>query len=294
MTIAEAENFYAQDEEKYIVSKNKDLLNFFKSSMGEDYYQFVDLNDLQKFIDSIAYWYEMKYPEREICLRDNQESSRTSLANLMTMEQLLLRLGMRQFDLMKCYYRSNKGVMGSRSVYGEGGSIIGSDIVISIPINRKFIKDSFDFRFFFVDLNINDGMIKTNYDLEKYISDEKISLDDLLEIFKNKYSSELDYSNLEECQLIHNRDLELRNKMFELVALKLLYSKDSIPERGYKRAKIFIDEFNNDLGLNLTTDELNEIVSRNYSKRKEERLTQDDNNKKVKRLTKSIFKKHNK
>ena len=37
------------------------------------------------------------------------------------------------------------------------------------------------------------------------------------------------------------------------------------PERGYERAKRFINEFNNSLGLLLSTDEIDEIMSKDYS-----------------------------
>ena len=42
--------------------------------------------------------------------------------------------------------------------------------------------------------------------------------------------------------------MELRHRILQLVALKLVYSKNTIPERGYERAKRFINEFNKKLG----------------------------------------------
>ena len=51
------------------------------------------------------------------------------------------------------------------------------------------------------------------------------------------------------------------------MALKLLYSETTIPERGYKRAKRFIDEFNKELNINLSTKEIDEIINRDYSKK---------------------------
>lgn len=57
-------------------------------------------------------------------------------------------------------------------------------------------------------------------------------------------NEELDSTELKNC--IYNRecDIKLRNKILQLVALKLLYSKNTTPERGYERVKRFINEFN--------------------------------------------------
>ena len=50
-----------------------------------------------------------------------------------------------------------------------------------------------------------------------------------------------------------------RNKILQLVVLKLFYSKNTTPENGYKRALIFIEEFNENLDINLNSKEINEI-----------------------------------
>ena len=52
--------------------------------------------------------------------------------------------------------------------------------------------------------------------------------------------------------------------MLEFVALKLLYSRRTIPERGYERARRFMDEFNKKLGLNLSMERLDNIMNRDY------------------------------
>ena len=56
--------------------------------------------------------------------------------------------------------------------------------------------------------------------------------------------------------------------MLEFVSLKLLYSKKTTPERGYIRAKRFIDEFNKRLNLNLTYDEIDKVMNRDYKENK--------------------------
>ena len=108
--------------------------------------------------------------------------------------------------------------------------------------------------------------VENNGDIKDYIkTNKKLYLNDLLEIFKKNYSNELDFSNLEECMNNHNCDIEIRYYILKLAALKLLYSKNTSPENGYKRAKIFIDEINRDFNINLSTDEIDEIMQRNYS-----------------------------
>ena len=59
--------------------------------------------------------------------------------------------------------------------------------------------------------------------------------------------------------------MELRDRILQLVALKLLYSRNTIPERGYERSKKFINEFNKELNLTLSTEEIDEIMRRNYA-----------------------------
>lgn len=59
--------------------------------------------------------------------------------------------------------------------------------------------------------------------------------------------------------------MELRHRILQSVALKLLYSRNTIPERGYERAKRFINEFNKKLGLELSTEQIDEIIHRDYT-----------------------------
>ena len=44
-----------------------------------------------------------------------------------------------------------------------------------------------------------------------------------------------------------------------------MYSERTTPERGYERAKRFINEIHKTMGLDLTTDEIDELMSRDYS-----------------------------
>ena len=110
------------------------------------------------------------------------------------------------------------------------------------------------------------GKVLVDYNLKKYIDNkDDLNLDELLSIFKEKYTNELDFTELKESIYNHNCDMELRHRILQLVALKLLYSRNTIPERGYERAKRFINEFNKKLDLTLSTEQIDEIISRDYT-----------------------------
>ena len=91
--------------------------------------------------------------------------------------------------------------------------------------------------------------------------DKEIKLDELIKILENLNRK----INLKECVNNHNIDLELRKKLLQFVALKLLYSKNTIPENGYERAKRFIEEFNENIpNLKLSTSGIDKIMNINY------------------------------
>ena len=87
----------------------------------------------------------------------------------------------------------------------------------------------------------------------------------LLQYLKEK-TTNIDYHELEE--VINNNyfEIELRHRLLQLTALKILYSATNI-DLGYKRATRFINEMNQELGLLLTTDEIDSIY-KTYQRRK--------------------------
>ena len=64
-----------------------------------------------------------------------------------------------------------------------------------------------------------------------------------------------------------------------------MYSKNTIPERGYERALRFINEFNKKMNLELSTEEIDEIMNRDYKNEVKEETTKD----KAIQLVKSLF-----
>lgn len=270
MTIAQAERFYEQDKKKYDVSKNKELLNWLKDIIKKGYSSFMKEEDLQGFIDNIVNWYELKYPERHLELYEGVSYSNFTdikdISDFMDIRQLMYRLPYKQLCLVECDYRANGG--GIRTICDEEGNVIGDVPVLFMSINRKGFENDFSSdkaSYFLLHADVGSGKVDVDYYMKEYVKTDNITLDELLVLFKHEYNKELDFSNLEKCIYNHNCDLELRKRVLQLVALKLLYSRNTTPERGYERAQMFIKEFNEELDLNLTTDEIEEIMNRNYS-----------------------------
>ncbi len=287
MTIAEAERFYKQDTKKYNVLQNKELLTWLKDATKNGYHPFIDVQYLQELIDNIVYWYEMKYPEREMELYEGtiyyDFEDIEDLSKVMNLKQLMYRLPHQQLCLMECDYRSNGG--GIRDVYNDKDEIVGQKTILFMRINRKDVEyNQFSMCSklpdFLLYADTDSGKVDIDYNLKDYVNVDNITLDELLVLFKEKYTNELDFTNLEECIYEHNCDVELRRRVLQLVALKLLYSNRTIPERGYKRAKRFINEFNKKMSLNLSTEEIDEAINRDYT-----------NKENANRLVKSLFKK---
>ena len=256
MTIAEAERFYEQDTKKYEIEKNKDFLNWYKDIISKGYHPFMKTNELQQLIDNIVNWYELKYPEKELEYFEGISHTKfkdiKSISNVMTLRQLLFRLSNKQNFLMECGYRA-KG--GKQYPY------------ICIHISKKNInKNDFnEIPYYIIEANCINGKVLNAYELDEYLNSKKnFDLNKLLSRL-NKYSDKLDLTELKESIFDYKCDNELRNKVLQLAALKLLYSKNTIPNRGYERAKRFINEFNKNLSLTLSIEEIDEIIQRDYN-----------------------------
>ena len=314
MTIVQAERFYEQDKKDYEIEKNKDFLTWLKTSIKNGYHCFMKTEELQELIDSVVNWYEIKYPEREL---EYFEGTRhmafqdiRRISDVMDIRQLLFRLPHNQLCLMECGYRA-KG-WGQHLIY-ENGKEIGWEAQIFMRISRKNKEESDSWLgkapYFLLHADHMTGEVSNNYELEEYLdSEENLNLDELLSIFKEKYTDELDFTELTESVYDHNCDMELRHRILQLVALKLLYSRNTIPERGYERAKRFINEFNKKLGFALSTEQIDEIIHRDYTNGERwkhvlktyvdedvaKKEQQKEESKGIKRLAKIMFNKNRK
>lgn len=293
MTIAQARKFYEQDQREYNLEENKEFLSWFKGKIKNDYYPFIEIEELQELINNITYWYEIKYPEREFEFEEGIKNldfkSITPLSKSMNIYQLMYRLSDDQLCLINGEYRSNCG--GIRNIYNGGSKVVDQKAVLYIVI--KQINNNYNANGINNNLIIcayPNGEVIINDSLKKYVDKERINLDELLSLFEEKYSHNLDFSVLKADVDDHNCDLELRKRILQLIALKLLYSQNTTPGRGYKRAKKFIDEFNKELNLNLSSEKIDNIINTNIEieKSDSEKLTPL---KKSRKLVKSLLKK---
>lgn len=262
MTIAEARKFYKKNTKKYEIEHNKEFLSYLKESLKKGYHLFLSIEDMQDLINSIAYWYELKYPEREMeyyeGIRYDEFENIENLSKKMDIKQLLYRLPKDQLYLLEGNYRSTG--YGTRNIYNEEGKKTGVKTVVFMQVEKK---EHAKFRVpkFLVVADHETGKIETDYNIKNMTKSTKdTTLEDLLELFDKKYADTLKYDSLKECVFDHEVDLNLRNKILQLVALKLLYSDNTIPERGYERAKRFINEFNKKLELKLSTSEIDGLI----------------------------------
>lgn len=292
MTIAQAERFYEQDSKKYEVLKNKELLSWLKNSVKNGYHPFIDIEGLQKLVDDITNWYEIKYPEREMEFYEGigyfDFENMKSLSKLMNIKQLMYRLPREQLYLMECDYRSTG--QGFRNVYDDKNEIVAEKPILFMSIYRKNIESSIVPNFL-LHADNDSGKVEIDYNLKDYVNTDSITLDELLNLFKEKYSEEFSFTELEKCVYDHNCDVELRNKVLQLVALKLLYSRRTIPERGYERSKRFINEFNKKMGLNISTEEIDNAINKDYTNTEKVDTVKEKNPlKKANVLVKSLLK----
>lgn len=272
MTIVQAERFYEKDSKKYEVLKNKELLSWLENRVKNGYQPFIDIEGLQGLIDNITNWYEIKYPEREMEFYEGIKyfdfENIKSLSKLMDIKQLMYRLPHEELCLMECDYRSTG--FSRKSIYGDNNEITGHKSVLFMSIHRKNIESnqflmSSKLPDFLLYADADSGKVEIDCNLKSYVNTDNITLDELLNLFKEKYSEDFSFTELERCVYAHNCDIELRNKVLQLVALKLLYSPNTIPERGYERAKRFINEFNKKMGLNISTEEIDDAINKDYS-----------------------------
>ena len=260
MTISEATNFYKEDKKEYIITNNKEFLKWFNHEIKNGYCAFTGTNELEHIIDTITNWYEFKFPERQLeyfeGVLDLRFEQIKTITKSMDFEQLIYRLPHNELELITCGYRS----------CGWGCD----SIFMSIKNKRPNL--NYDLNYidrFLLNANPNNGQVEIDYYIKKITDKTNITLDELLVIFKEKEKDNWDYSELSETVLNHKIDLELRKRILELAALKLLYSRNTIPERGYKRAKSFIIEFNRNIpGLNLSTNQIDAIIQKDYNNQK--------------------------
>lgn len=266
MTKDELKNFYNNDLKKYDLKENTYFKVMFNRLLEEGYNLFIGLDEMQDLIDRLTFWYEIKYPEREFDFYDGKIvqdfAFKKELSDLMDINQLFFRLTDNQIKFLKGNYRSK--IEKEYPIYEEGKKI-GVSKKVYFKINRnsndKYYSKHKDF---IISADAISGKVDSDYETLKYIDNDDITLNDLFQVFSENYADCLDFLELEQALKNNYVDNYLRDDILNFVALRLLYSKKTVPERGYKRAIRFMDEFNKRLGLNLSYDEIDKLMNNSY------------------------------
>ena len=293
MTIKEANNFYMQDEMKYEINTNKEFLLWYDSLLKDGYIPYLKTLDIEEMINKLVTWYEIKYPEKELMINEgilySDFKNLDKLSDKMTYEELLYRLSNKESSILNCTYRSRSGgfhynielkrYIPTNLVYIK--RIDNSDKEIELYYNKKYP--------IFIEALTGKILNISSLKFEEYYN---MNIHDLYNDLKK--DNEYDLSEVKKIIKINNYDKLLRNKILELSALKLLYSKNTTPELGYKRARLFIKEFNHELNLNLERSEIDLIMMTDYKEDKQDIKLNKNNLKNMVKEQKQMIKRMNK
>ena len=255
----EHENFYLLDNQEYVLEKNKNILNIVGKREGKS---FLTIEELQEIIDEVTQLFEIKYPNN--LLYEIMHIANKNVEEIKKCLKITRQLDMKQFryriyhldKFLDCPYATYFTLKKNKKEWYESG--------------QEMIYVEEDGRIEERELNKlkEEGYLEDIYGVYK--------MEDLLGRFIGSPNN-VDYSELREFVINHRNALEVRNKILEIIPLSMIYSKKSMPEYGYIRAKRFIRMINKELDFNLSTDKIDKIMNVDYS-----------DTKKVKQLAKNI------
>ncbi len=264
MTYAEYDRFKNNDEKKYIVEKNKEFLTWYNEKLENGYHPYLDLKGLQHLINYMVCLYEFKYcdayfEKQRGCINVRNFIDLEEISNLINFDQIRYRLTYKELEVLDCNYRSNSGFC--RPSYNEDGSVNHNkyDFFIGFELKDKNNKEKIMGR----RVSCTENGIVPQYELElleEYIGKtySDMPIEKLLHILE--INDQLDLTELEKIIFTHKIDLELRNKIFEMVLYAMLYSEETIPEYGLLRAEEFAKEINEYYHLNFNCDNLEKLI----------------------------------
>lgn len=259
MTIKEAEQFYKNDKKKYLVNENLEFLNWFHENLQKGYSSYLNLEDIQKLIWKLLRWYEFKYPERMFCEDEGIISTRfnnlQSITNLMDLNELNYRLTNNELNVLECNYRGNSGYCIPKE--DDFGNFTYINYINFDIIDKKENKE----RNYTFSIDASTGKIR-KCDLEYFnngYASNVSKIEDMYYILKN--NNNYDITSLEQVIFFHNIDLILRYQILSLVKEALIYSLDTTPENGYKRAQKFVQEFNEYYNIDLCLENFDKFIN---------------------------------
>lgn len=253
------ENFYSQDEQKYLIQKNKEFFNwYYQQKIENNYHSYLTLEQMQGFINKITEWYMIKYPDayfdKKFVELNQNELERHSTKS--TIEQLKMRLTPSEIETIDCSYRSSAGY--TDEVDGE----IINYIAIYLP---KFDNPIERITIFAT----KDGIVRPcdliGLDLKEISHNKNVCLEEIFR-YLQKNSNNLNLTELEKCIYNKKIDYELRDKLISLSALALLYQKDTNPKYSMLRAHKLLNEMKEYYQIEFSHNELDKIIETDYSK----------------------------
>ena len=251
-------NFYRKNKHKYQLDSNEEFLKWYLTSLDGSFnsdYKF-GISDYEELITLLTWWYQQRYTDYMLEPYDyNPMGERLShvkdISKELDITQFLSRLVDNHYRLswlMDCDY----GMTGNSS--GNYTEIINGRKVSKGWVGLRIYDKRERWKSYGIDFESSTGNIVFS-DIPEFVN---LSLEEALQSLKQSNVTILDYSELESVVRKHEFDVELRHRLLQLTAVKILYS-GSEPSLGYKRAKKFIEDMNQELGLLLSTDEIDEI-----------------------------------
>lgn len=246
--------FFSNDKHQYILKNNEEFLKWYLISMEDGIHcnDHLNITDFQILIDTLTNFYHLRYPDY---LLGSITSSLSELhqirshKNELTTRQIIGRLPKHLQGLINCDYGVEGNNIG-RTYVSENGVFLPKDYeritLYSMLDSRNDCAIYFDQKTGIV--------LKSN--CSKY---EGHYLEEILQALKKSHNSLIDYSELEEVVRKHQYELELRHRLLQLTALKILYSGTTL-EKSYSRVETFISDMNRELGSLLSIDEINELI----------------------------------
>lgn len=253
MTGIEIQNFYSQDEKKYLLNQNSNIVNYIMKMKNEGIFFMLDIDQIEKMMKDIVHFFEFKYPNSflsDLIYNINHDENVKicqELAKALDINQLKFRLRSDYVNFLDCPYGQTLHIQKEKKKFWDWTSIY-------IHIDN----DGY--------VNVRDLQILKEQEFIHNIEGiQKIS--DLLGRFIES-SFDVDYSEITKTVITHKANIQLRNIILNLIPLKMIYSKSTLPEYGYIRAKSFVRMFNKEYGLNIDMQEVENIMKADYSNEK--------------------------
>lgn len=274
MKMSDILKFYESDNQEYIVKNNPNFLNWYEEKIKKGYRPNLDLSGIQELINKITHYYEFKYPDRFLDVKSGYICKKfkniEKIVDCLDIDQLRYRLSLEELSTLDCEYHGcgaytrpvKEQDKKEGLVFGDNDYI---DYVVMYLKDKNSSKNDWKEREYMISATMKGGIVnKHDLNVIKEISnlnfsDKKITLEELYNTLKN--NNKLDISELKMVLCTHRNDLELRQKVLELVNLALIYSKKTKPEYGQIRANKVCQEFKSYYGGNFECPNIDDLIT---------------------------------